>query len=325
MNNVMNETPIRYGILSTASILKRFAGAMQETRNGTILAVASRTAEKAKTAAEELGIPLWYDDYRKLLENPDIDAVYIPVLNSLHYTYARDALMAGKHVVMEKPFTLHAWQAEELAELAASRHLFLTEAIKTPFLPVYDAVLEQLKNRNLGRIRFMEFKQSYVGGSYISGWNKQKEYGGGVLFGNEAYFFRMAERFGGRIVSCTGQATYGEEVEDQIALTVRFESGALATLCVSTDILFDNGLVIYLDRGRVVIPDYWKASSARIYEDGVCTWEESFPCDYEFQYELKHYNACMQKGLPGSPVNPIEDTIRYIRFCEALQASWQNG
>ena len=108
---------IRYGILSTASTVRRFAGAMEETGTGKVTAIASRTQLRAEEAAAALGIPTAYSDYHELLKDPDIDAVYIPVINSLHYAYARDALLAGKHVVMEKPFVLHAEQARELFEL----------------------------------------------------------------------------------------------------------------------------------------------------------------------------------------------------------------
>lgn len=314
---------IRYGILSTASTVKRFASAMEETGTGKVTAIASRTQLRAEEAAAALGIPTAYGDYHELLKDPDIDAVYIPVINSLHYAYAKDALLAGKHVVMEKPFVLHAEQARELFELAESKNLFLTEAIKTPFLPVYDYVLKQIEERNLGAIRFLEFHQSYVGGSYIAGWNRQKEFGGGVLIANEAYFFRMAEFFGGKVVACHGEASFEESgVEEQITLSARLENNCLASLGVSTNILFDNGLKIYLDRGRIVIPDYWKADRAMIYESGILTAEKSFPCTYEFRYELSHYNDCIRSGLSSSPVNSPERTIRYIGICEELYKTW---
>ncbi len=316
---------VNYGLLSTASTLKRFVRAMEETGNGRVLAVASRTEEKAEAAAKELGLPIACGDYHAILENPDIDAVYIPVINSLHFPYAKEALLAGKHVILEKPFVLHAEQAEELFDLAGSRGLFLTEAIKTPFLPVYARVKELIEERNLGRIRFMEFHQSYIGGSYIAGWNRDKESGGGVLYANEAYFFRMAEFFGGKVLSCKGTASFEDSgVEEQISLSVQLEDNCLASLGVSTNILFDNDLKIYLERGRIVVPDYWKADKAYLYENGILTAEESFPCAHEFRYELEHYNDCILQGLSCSPVNTPERTIRYIRLCEALYEQWES-
>ena len=314
---------VRYGVLSTASTLKRFVGAMNETGSGQVLAVASRSAEKAAQAAEELGIPKSCGDCHEILSDPEIDAVYIPVINSLHYPCAKEALLAGKHVILEKPFVLCSEQAKELFALAAENNLFLTEAIKTPFLPVYAYVKELIEKRDLGALRYMEFHQSYVGGSYIAGWNKQREFGGGVLIANEAYFFRMAEYFGGPVISCQGTAAFGESgTEETISLSVKTESGSLASLGVSVNVLFDNELRLHLDRGRIIIPDYWKADRAFLYENGVLTEEKSFPAEYEFRYELSHYNDCILNGRLFSPVNSPERTIRYIQLCEQLYDQW---
>ena len=315
---------VNYGVLSTASTLKRFVKAMEETGNGRVLAVASRTTEKAEKAARELAVPIACGDYRTILENPEIDAVYIPLINSLHYPFAKEALLAGKHVILEKPFVLHAEEAEELFDLAETKGLFITEAIKTPFLPVYARIRKLMEERDLGRIRFMEFHQSYVGGSYIAGWNREKEAGGGVLYANEAYFFRMAEFFGGNVISCQGTASFEESgVEEQISLSVRLENNVLASLGVSTNILFDNDLKIFFERGRITVPDYWKADRYYLYENGIQTASEAFPCAHEFRYELAHYNDCILRGLSFSPVNTPERTIRYIRLCEALYEQWR--
>ena len=317
--------PISYGVLSTSSTLKRFVKAMEETGTGSVTAVASRTLQRAKEAADELQIPKACGDYREILQDPDIDAVYIPVINSLHYSFAKEALLAGKHVILEKPFVLHAEQAQELFELAGSRGLFLTEAIKTPFLPVYESIRQRIAQQDLGAIRFLEFHQSYTGGSYIAGWNREKESGGGVLYANEAYFFRMAEFFGGTVVSCHGEASYGESnVEEQVSLSVQLENGCLASLGVSTNILFENDLKIHLDRGLITVPDYWKAERFRLYQDGKLTEEKAFPCRHEFRYELAHYNDCILSGRSFSPVNTPERTIRYIRLCEDLYQTWES-
>ncbi|MCR4950273.1 MAG: Gfo/Idh/MocA family oxidoreductase [Solobacterium sp.] len=322
----MEDKIIKYGILSTASIVPRFVKGMRLTPNGEVTAIASRTKEKAEQAGKYLQIPLVFDDYHALLEHPDIDAVYVPVINSLHYQYAKDALLAGKHVIVEKPFVLHAYEAAELFALAQERSLFITEAIKTPFLPLYQKVKERIDSGEFGAIRFMTFRQSYTGGSYIAGWNRQKEFGGGVLYGNEAYFFRMAEYFGGKILSCTGTASFpGNEAEDQCSLSVSLENGSLASLAVSTRVLFENGLTIYLDKAVIEIPDYWKASRAVIRPQNKEEQIIRCPSEYELQYELKHYNTCILEGRNCSPVNTPDMTIRYIRICELLYQSFENG
>ncbi len=315
---------VRYGIISTASIVPRFCRGMELTGSGEVTAISSRDRAKAEKTAAALNIPNAYDDHRRILEDPGIDAVYLPLVNSLHYPFAKEALLAGKHVVMEKPFVLHASEAEELFALAEEKHLFLTEAVKTPHLPLYGKVKEVISSGIYGEIRFMEFRQSYTSGPYITGWNKQKEYGGGVLYGNEAYFFTMAEFLAGRIRSCTGSASFGPTgTEDQCSVSALMENGSLAVLAVSTNILFKNGLTIYLDKATVEIPDYWKADKAMVFTGGELTDTISCPFTYEFRYELSHYNECILAGKTQSPVTPAENTIRYIGFCEQLYRSWE--
>ena len=265
------------------------------------------------------------DDYHLILEDPDIDAVYIPLVNSLHYPYAKEALLAEKHVVMEKPFVLHAREAEELFALAEERSLFLTEAVKAPFLPVYRRIREIIEDHILGKLCYMDFRQSYNSGPYIQGWNREKNMGGGVLYGNEAYFFHMAEYLNGPIESCYGNASFFESgAEQQCCISVRFRNNSLASLAVSNLVLFENGLTIYCEHGRIFIPDYWKASKALITTEDGKTETIVCPCEYELQYERKHYNECILNGALTTPITPPEKTIRYIRLCEELQKTWEN-
>lgn len=316
---------VRYGILSTASIVPRFCKGMEQTGNGSVSAISSRDLQKAEQFAANLSIPKAYDDYRSILLDPEIDAVYIPLVNSLHYPYAREALQSGKHVVMEKPFVLHGEEAEELFALAAERKLFLTEAVKAPHLPIYQEILRIIRSNSLGKICYMDFRQSYNSGPYIQGWNREKNMGGGVLYGNEAYFFHMAEFLNGPIESCYGNASFFTSgAEQQCCISVRFRNNTIASLAVSNLVLFENGLTIYFERGRIFIPDYWKASKALIITEDGKTETIVCDCEYELQYELKHYNECILSGMLTSPVTPPEKTIRYIRWCEELQKTWEN-
>ncbi len=321
---IMKKT-VRYGILSTSSIVPRFVRGLNLTGSGTVIAIASRSSEKAAAMAQLLEIPEYYDDYEKVIQHPGIDAVYIPLINSMHYPYAKKALLAGKHVIVEKPFVLHEREAQELASLAAEKHLFITEAVKTPFLPVYARIRKLIEDKTYGNIRFMEFRQSYTDGPYTQGWNRKKEYGGGVLIANEAYFFHMAEFLGGKVLSAQGCASYSDpdEAEDQCAVMATLEGGILATLCVSQKVLFHNGLTIHLDQARIEIPDYWKAKAAYIYKDDQLIETVKAECEYEFRYELAHYNECIRSQFSFSPITPVTNTARYIGWCEKLYQSFE--
>lgn len=138
---------IRYGILSTASIIDRFIAGVRESREGEVYAIASRTIEKAKDAAMRLNIEHYYGSYEELYKDENIDIIYIPTVNGLHYRDCQNALLHHKHVIVEKPFTLTSHEAKKLFDLAKEQNCFLMEAQKCVFLPT----TLKLKELKIGR------------------------------------------------------------------------------------------------------------------------------------------------------------------------------
>nr|VWO96451.1 Myo-inositol-2-dehydrogenase [Ganoderma boninense] len=124
-----SENALRLGILSTAAINKAAVIYPARTHGGVIVsAIASRELNTAQEAAKRFDIPQAYGSYEELLNEPGIDAVYISVPNGMHGEMARKALNAGKHVLLEKPFTANADEARSIVKLAAEKHLVLVEA-----------------------------------------------------------------------------------------------------------------------------------------------------------------------------------------------------
>src|SRR5215207_8581092 len=108
---------IRWGILGTGNIARQFAGGMKTARRGRIVAVGSLTSEAADTFADAHGIAARHD-YAGLLSSSEVDAVYLSLPNSLHHEWTIRALLAGKHVLCEKPFALSADQSAEMFDAA---------------------------------------------------------------------------------------------------------------------------------------------------------------------------------------------------------------
>ena len=141
---------LRYGILSTSSIAPRFIAALREAGAGEVVALSSRSLEKARQKAEEWNIPAAYADHRQLLEDKNVDIVYISNVNAQHYPWAKAALECGKHVVCEKPCTTTQAQTRELFALAKEKGLFLMEAEKMLFLPALLEVKKRIEKGDLG-------------------------------------------------------------------------------------------------------------------------------------------------------------------------------
>lgn len=144
---------VRWGVLSTANIGRAAVNpAIQASSNGTLVAVASRDADRAETFAAEHGIPQAYGSYEALLERDDIDAVYIPLPNSMHREWTIRAARAGKHVLCEKPLALDAAECDEMAAAADDAGVKLMEAFMYRFHPRTERVLEMLREGRIGRV-----------------------------------------------------------------------------------------------------------------------------------------------------------------------------
>lgn len=176
---------IRIGTIGSGVIVHSILDAVSVTEGIRCVAVYSRSEEKGRALADAYGVEKVYTDMEQFLADTDVNVVYIATPNLLHYEQTRRALLAGKHVICEKPFCTREDQARELVELARERHLLLVEAAPTSFLPNFEILKRELPK--VGRVRLVMGNYS----QYSSRYDNLKrgelpnifnpEYGGGCL------------------------------------------------------------------------------------------------------------------------------------------------
>ena len=311
---------LRFGILSTSSIAPRFIAAVRAAKAGKIVALSSRTLEKAKEKASAWEIPTAYGAHDELLEDENVNIVYISTVNALHYKWAKAALERGKHVICEKPCTTSAQQTKELYALAREKGLFFMEAEKMLFLPAILAVKERIRQGDLGDIYMAELSHSFPA-SY-NGWMFDEKAGGGPLLSSGIYAVQLMHWLFGKITDIRGAASKLDTgVEWQYILSGETETGVLFSAKNSTRAVLDNTCRIFGTKGFVEIPNYWKARKAIFYIDGS---EEilEFPCEHELVYEVEHIVDCFEKGLLASPVVTEEISVAGIQAIETVKANW---
>ena len=307
-----------YGILSTSSIAPRFIAAVRACGKGRILALSSRSLEKAKEKAAQWEIPIAYGSHEELLADKNVNIVYISNVNTQHYPWAKAALLAGKHVICEKPCTTTQAQTKELYDLAKQQGLFFMEAQKMLFLPAVLAAKERLGD--LGKITMAELSHSFPG-SY-NGWMFDAEAGGGPLLSSGIYAVQLLTWLFGNIEKIQGTASKLETgVEWQYILTGQTQSGVLFSAKNSTRAVLDNTCRIFGERGYLELPEYWKARKLVLHIGGNTKVLE-FPCEHELVYEAAHIADCMEKGLLVSPVVTPALSLEGIRVIEQVKASW---
>ena len=312
---------LRYGILSTSSIAPRFIAAVREVNAGTIVALSSRTLEKAKEKAAQWDIPTAYGSHEELLSDPNVDIVYISTVNSLHYQWAKAALESGKHVVCEKPCTIRETDSRELFRLAKEKGLFLMEAEKMLFLPAILELKSRIDAGDLGEIHMAELACSFK--ATYNNWMFDRECGGGPLLSSGIYAVQLLQFLFGEIETIRGiKSALDNGVEWQYVLSGTTKSGVLFNIKNSTQAVLDNNARVFGTQGWAEIPEYWKARRVTFHIDGA---EETkhFPCQYELVYEATHIAQCMEQGLLTSPVATEEITLGGIAALEQVMESWE--
>lgn len=313
---------LRYGILSTSSIAPRFIAAVREAGAGKIVAVSSRTLEKAQEKAAAWQIPAAYGSHEELLNDPNVNVVYISAVNSQHYPLAKLALEMGKHVVCEKPCTTTAAHTRELFALARERNLFFMEAEKMLFLPAILALKEKIAAGELGEIYMAELSHSFPA-SY-NAWMFDKSLGGGTLLSSGIYAVQLLQWLFGEMASIRGiKSAHPDGTEWQYILTGEMENGVLFSIKNSTRTTLANTAKFYGAEGYAEAPEYWKARKVIFCKKG----EEEileFPCQHELVYEAEHIARCFREGLKTSPVVTEELSVAGIAALEQVEASWTN-
>ena len=312
----------KFGILSTASIVPRFIAALRESGTGEVTAIASRSLKKAKEKAKEWNIPKSYGSYEALLEDPDVNVVYVAMINSEHYKYALKSLEAGKHVICEKPFTLKKEDAEHLFQVAKEKQLFLAEAQKSVFLPVMQDLKKLIAEGTLGAIQFVDFTSSCS--AVYNEWLHKVEAGGGAMAGSASYSIHLAKYlFDKPITSYSGLCTRGDsEVDEQCVISLALDNRIMFVSKISTNVKAIDRALIFGELGYVEIPEYWKARKAVVHLN---TGEEivlEHPCQYELIYEIRHFCDCMKKGLLQSPVMNEDMTVDTLEILDGIRKSW---
>jgi xylose dehydrogenase (NAD/NADP) len=226
----MTGRKVRWGILSTANIGRAAViPAIQASRNGEVVAVASRELEKAQAFAARLNIPQAYGSYEALLDADDIDAVYIPLPNSMHHGWTLKAAEKGKHILCEKPLALNAQECREM-EAAADQHgVKLMEAFMYRFHPRTQKVLEMVRSGVLGELRLIHsaftFRLTRPDNIRL-----KPELGGGALMDVGCYCVNLSRTVAGTepvAVECFARWS-PSGVDEQLVATLGFPNGLLA-------------------------------------------------------------------------------------------------
>ena len=312
---------IRWGFLSAGGIATAVAQDFQ-IAGLKIQAVGARDFQKANAFADKFDIPNRHQGYETLVNDPEVDAIYISTLHPFHKRDALLALNAGKHILLEKPFTINAREAEEIASLAKSKKLFAMEAMWTRFLPSMDAIFDVINSGALGEIELLiaDHSQALTHIPRLV----EKELGGGALLDLGIYPISLAHRIFGKPVSITAKARLShEKVDATTSMIFEYSGGKQATMTTSflgagpvTATIMGSLARIEIDKSF-----YGQTSFRVINRDGeiIKSYSEKIHGEGR-QYQAIHAQKCIMEGLTESPVMSLGESIEIMRVMDEVRA-----
>jgi predicted dehydrogenase len=246
---------LRWGVLSTAAIGRlKVIPAIQKAAQCEVVAIASRDAARGARVAAELGIPTVHVSYEALLADPQVEAVYIPLPNHLHATWAMAAMEAGKHVLCEKPLALSASDAERMVGVAELAGVHLMEAFMYRLHPSWVAVRELVSSGRIGRITAVQSWFSYHNDDPANIRNLL-ETGGGALYDIGCYSVNLSRMlFASEPTRVVGIVVRDpDDGTDVVASGILTFGNGLASFTCSTRAEDDQRVDIYGTEGRISI------------------------------------------------------------------------
>ncbi len=316
----------RWGILGTGKIARRFLQAASSVPEAQVVAVGSRTQERADAFGSSFGIPKRYGRYEDVLNDPEVEIVYVATPHSLHFEQVCAALSAGKHVLCEKPFTLNAQQAEQAIARARQAGRFVMEGMWTRCFPVMRAVVERVRNGAIGEVRLVQadfgFQPPFDPESRLF----NPELGGGALLDVGIYPVALAFQFLGAPQQIVSLATLGQTRVDELdGIVFQYANGALAVLTAALRVNTPKHAYLCGSEGMVHFPaPWWKPSEAFLIRHDGSQEHLSFPYEGDgLQFEIRHVHDCLAEGLTESPWMPLDETLAIQRVLDTLRRQWE--
>lgn len=316
---------IKWGVLGTAGIAKGCTiPGMQQAENAILYAIAGRSMDKSKAYQQEFGFEKAYDSYDALLADPQVEAVYIPLPNQLHYEWTIKALKAKKHVLCEKPLAPTTEQIAEMHAVAKENGVILMEAFAYLHSPFIKAIKEELDSGIIGEPLYLE--SEFITSDYdLSNIRMRRETCGGSVYDLGCYCTTMAMwMFGQEPVSVKAVAEFSPEKIDTLATAIlTFPGGKKATLTsgmllsTNKDYRIDR-LIIHGTKGCIKSDVQFNQCGSlqyRVWVEGVET-VKAVETPHNYRLEAEQLGRCIRLG--EKPHITEEFSIANSKVLEAI-------
>ena len=320
---------MKFAILAAGGIARKMAEAVTGIEKaGTVriqkYAVASRDLSRAEEFAKEWGFEKAYGSYEELAADPEVELVYVASPHSHHYEHAKLCLEHGKHVLVEKAFTVNAAQAEDLMKLAREKQVLLTEAIWTRYMPSRKMIGDLLESGIIGKVSSMTANLGYPLMDVPR--LVQPELAGGALLDLGVYSITMALMlFHEEITDVVSAAVFSPEGVDWMnSITLTFADGKMAVLNSNMTARTDCRAIVNGDEGYMEITEINNPEEIRVFDrDGKL--RECFQVPEQingYEYEVLACIRAIGEGKMECEEMPHSETLRVMRLMDQIRGQW---
>ncbi len=316
---------IRWGILGTGNIARKFATGLTALDNADLVAVGSRSRAAADAFADQFAIPNRHPSYGDLAADPEVDAIYIATPHSLHEDNMLLCLQAGKAVLCEKPFTINADEAQAAITAARSKRLFLMEAMWTRYLPIMVELRRLIADGAIGEVRMVAADFGYRAGFRPESRTFDPALGGGALLDVGVYPISLASMLLGTPDRIASLAELGQTgIDEQSAMVLGYPGGQMAVLYTAVRTTTPQDATIMGTDGFIRIPSqWWVPKTMTLHAAGKAPQVIDMPfVGNGYNYEAAEVHACLAAGKTESEAMPLDETLAIMQTMDRIRAQW---
>lgn len=315
-------TGLRWGILATGGIAHAFASAIRSAGLD-IAAVGSRSAESAGAFAEQFDIPRAHPSYDALIADPEIDVIYIATPHTHHARFAIQAIEAGKHVLVEKAFTLNRPEAERVRDAARAHGRFVMEAMWARYLPHMVRIRQIIASGMIGEVRALIADHSQQLPTDPAHRINALELGGGAILDLGVYPISFAFDLFGTPSSVHAHGRLKDTGADaDVAITFGYDNGAIASLYATSMSHGPTRAAILGSNGSIEIDRVWYAPSDFRVLDAKGVLIESYT-SADREHGLKHQALALEdyvaSGLSESPLLGLDESVEVMGAMDEIR------
>lgn len=297
----------RWGILGAGRIAEKFCTAIIATEGAEVFAVASRDASNAKAFAERFNAARYYDNYEDLMNDPDVDIIYIATPHAFHYNQTIACLQHKKAVLCEKPMSLGFERTKRMIDTAAEHNVFLMEGMWTACMPFIETIKSIIQSGKIGTPQYVAANFGFDAPVEVEGRLYNKKLGGGAMMDVGVYPLFFATLFLGvpSVVKAVSKLA-ATGIDEYTSIILQYPQGATAQLLSSIVFHTDIEAVITGTKGSIKIKNPWFKATEFIVRlnDGT---SEDFNIPHVsngFEHEVREVMQCLEKGLLQSDKVP---------------------